>query len=136
MDLVFVCTHNAGRSQMAEAFAKAAEPELGVASAGIVPGAQVNPKTCLVMREIGLDLSSQSPKLLQPAVACGENYLVVMGPEVPLTTSWGSYAPQEIWDIPNPQGMSPGELRGIREQIRDRVKALLLRLMVGGEKAA
>jgi protein-tyrosine-phosphatase len=121
---------------MAEAFARAADPGVRVGSAGITPGAQVNPKTRAVMGEIGYDLRGQCPKTLQPSAAKGAHYIVVMGQEVSLETKWGSYMPQEIWDIPNPGGMPPEQIRGIREQIRARVGELLVRLRVSGEIAA
>jgi protein-tyrosine-phosphatase len=137
MELVFVCTYNSGRSQMAEAFARlAGGQELEVSSAGITPGREVNPKTRAVMRELGFDLSGQQPKGLALSQNRDSNYLVVMGTDVALETGGERIEPQEIWGIPNPQGKPLEEIREIRNLIQNQVEELLERIYSKIKKAA
>jgi len=123
--VVFACTHNAGRSVMAEAFFNAlADPARArAASAGTAPGPRVNPVVAEVMNELGVDVSKHAPRLLTEEVARQATLLVTMGcgeacPYVPGL---------EVvdWELPDPSGRPLEEVRTIRDQVRARVEELV-----------
>jgi arsenate reductase len=122
--VLFVCTHNAGRSQMAQAFFERYAPEdVRAESAGSDPGRHVWPEVIEVMREVGVDLSRNKPKRLSVEMQLHADWAVTMGcgdvcPYVPTTV--------EAWDIPDPAGRSVDQVREIRGMIDDRVKHLAL----------
>jgi len=123
--VLFACVHNAGRSQMAAAlFNQLADPAKAEAlSAGTRPGTAVHPEVREAMQEIGIDLSSASPRLLTSDVARGVNMLITMGcgDECP-------YVPgveRDDWNLPDPKGRPLNEVRAIRDDIRIRVSALI-----------
>ncbi len=123
--ILFACTHNAGRSQMAAAlFNEIADPAKAAAfSAGTRPGTAVHPEVLEVMQEIGIDLSSAHPRLLTGELAREVNLLVTMGcgEECP-------YVPgveRADWALPDPKGRPLEEVRAIRDEIRRRVEALV-----------
>ncbi len=121
---LFVCLHNAGRSQMAQAlFERAADGRHGSRSAGTEPGEGVHPEVIEVMDEIGIDLRGREPhKLLEPD-AQWANVVVTMGcgDECP-------YIPGRRyvdWDLPDPKGRPLNEVRATRDEIGRRFEALL-----------
>jgi arsenate reductase (thioredoxin) len=123
--VLFACVHNAGRSQMAAAlFGSLADPAKARAvSAGTQPGAQVHPVVVDAMREVGIDLSSGRPQRLTDELAQGASLLVTMGcgdacPYVPGLEVLD-------WPLQDPKGQPPDVVRGIREDVRERVVALL-----------
>ena len=123
--VLFACVHNAGRSQMAAAlFNQLADPAKAEAlSAGTRPGPAVHPEVREAMQEIGVDLSSASPRLLTSDVARGVNMLITMGcgDECP-------YVPgleRDDWNLPDPKGRPLNEIRAIRDDIRARVSVLI-----------
>lgn len=123
--VIFACVHNAGRSQMAGAFFnQLADPEKARAiSAGTNPGQRVHPEVFEVMQEIGIDLSGARPTKLTAELAAGASLLVTMGcgDECP-------YVPgmrRDDWPLQDPKGGAPDVVRGIRDDIRGRVQALL-----------
>jgi arsenate reductase (thioredoxin) len=123
--VLFACIHNAGRSQMAAAlFNAAADPAKAHAlSAGTKPGPAVHPEVADVMHEIGMDLSSATPRLLTDDLAGSVSMLVTMGcgEECP-------YVPgveRDDWPLPDPKGRPIAEVRAIRDDIRARVAALV-----------
>lgn len=123
--IVFACVHNAGRSQMAAAFfAQLADPSKAEAlSAGTVPAAHVHSTVVDAMREVGIDLGGAKPRLLTADVVRHASLLVTMGcgescPLVP-----GVHV--EDWPLPDPQGKSVQAVRSIRDDIRQRVAALV-----------
>jgi arsenate reductase len=123
--VIFACRHNAGRSQMAAAFFnQMAEPARATAiSAGTTPASRVHPEVVEVMRELGIDLASAKPELLTTELAAGTRLLVTMGcgEECP-------YVPGvevQDWPLEDPKGRPVEEVRRIREEIRQRVGALL-----------
>ena len=125
--VIFACVHNAGRSQMAAAFFNAlADPSRARAlSAGTEPGTRVHPEVADAMREVGLDGSLTAPRLLTPELAKGTAYLITMGcgeacPVVP-------GASVEDWPFADPKGQPIERVREIRDGIRDRVRALVIR---------
>ena len=123
-EVLFVCTHNAGRSQMAAALLDhAASGRVRVSSAGSQPASQLNPAVVQAMAEIGLDISREYPKPLT-----GEK---VRAADVVITMGCGDACPiypgkrYEDWDLPDPAGLSVEAVRPIRDAIRDQVQALL-----------
>ena len=125
MKVLFACVHNAGRSQMAAAFFNALAPaDLRAISAGTRPSAAVHPEVVAVMREVGLDLSTVTPRQLTRAVAEEDvGLLVTMGcgeecPHVPGMRRLD-------WALPDPAGRPLEEVRGIRDDVRRRVVELI-----------
>jgi arsenate reductase (thioredoxin) len=123
--VLFACVHNAGRSQMAAALFNAlADPSRAEAlSAGTRPGTAIHPEVIEAMREIGIDLTQATPRLLSADLAGGATMLITMGcgEECP-------YVPglqRDDWGVPDPKGRPMPEVRAIREEIRGRVAALL-----------
>ena len=123
--VLFACVHNAGRSQMAAALFNAlADPAKARAlSAGTKPGRAVHPEVADAMREIGIDLSSATPRLLTDDLAGSVSMLVSMGcgedcPYVPGVE-------RDDWALPDPKGRPLEEVRAIRDDIRGRVARLL-----------
>jgi arsenate reductase len=124
---LFACVHNAGRSQMAAAwFNKLADPARARAvSAGTEPGARVHPEVVVAMREVGIDLADDVPRRLTDDIAAGVGVLVTMGcgeacPVVP-------GARREDWPLEDPKGKPLARVREIRDELRDRVAALIRR---------
>jgi arsenate reductase len=121
--VLFVCTHNAGRSQMAQAFFNEYAPGDVVAeSAGSSPAEHVWPEVVQVMRERGLDISGEKPKKLVPEMQLHADWAVTLKcgdacPYVPTVV--------EDWDVPDPAGRPIEEVRSIRDDIEARVKDLI-----------
>jgi arsenate reductase len=123
--VLFACIHNAGRSQMAAAwFNELADPSKARAiSAGTSPGAQVHPEVVTAMNEVGVDLSGGQPRFLSDELASTASLLVTMGcgeacPIVPGLQ-------RDDWPLEDPKGKPVERVREIREDIRERVAALL-----------
>ncbi|HEV2686255.1 MAG TPA: arsenate reductase ArsC [Actinomycetota bacterium] len=125
--ILFVCVHNAGRSQMAAAFAEEmSHGDVEVMSAGSEPADQLNPAVLEAMAEVGLDLSARTPQLLSDAAVKEADVVITMG--------CGDACPiypgkrYEDWDLTDPAGQPVEIVRGIRDEIRDRVEKLLASL--------
>jgi protein-tyrosine-phosphatase len=124
---LFVCLHNAGRSQMSQAlFERAAGGRHTAASAGTTPGERVHPEVVEVMRELGVDLSDRVPKGLDREAAEQADVVVTMGcgDECP-------YLPGKRyldWDLPDPKGRPVDEVRAVRDDIARRVEDLVREL--------
>ncbi len=123
--VIFACVHNAGRSQIAAAFfSRFADPtRVEAISAGTKPGERVHPEVVEVMREVGIDLSRNSPQRLTDDLARSASLLITMGcgDECP-------YVPgleRDDWPFPDPKGRPIDEVRRVRDEIRDRVSALV-----------
>ena len=123
--VIFACVHNAGRSQMAAAFFNAlANPEKARAvSAGTEPGTQVHSEVLEAMKEVGIDLSGAKPQLLTQALADGADTLITMGcgdkcPVVPGLK-------RGDWPLEDPKGKPVERVREIRDEVRERVLALV-----------
>jgi len=123
-EVLFVCTHNAGRSQMAAALLDhQAAGRVRVTSAGSQPAGQLNPAVVQAMAEIGLDISREFPKPLTAEKVQAADVVITMG--------CGDACPiypgkrYEDWDLPDPAGLSIDAVRPIRDAIRDRVEILL-----------
>jgi protein-tyrosine-phosphatase len=125
--VLFVCLHNAGRSQICQAlFDRAAAGRHTALSAGTTPAERVHPEVVEVMRELDLDLASEKPKLLTHELADQADLVITMGcgEECP-------YIPgkQYIdWDLPDPKGRPINEVREIRAEIDNRVHSLVKQL--------
>jgi arsenate reductase len=121
--VLFVCTHNAGRSQMAEAFFQRRAPEdISSESAGSQPGREVWPEVVEAMREVDIDLAGRRPKKLTTEMQLHADWAVTMGcgdvcPYVPTSV--------EDWDIPDPVGKPLADVRAIRDQVETRVTELV-----------
>jgi arsenate reductase len=124
VNVLFVCLHNAGRSQMAAAFLEAsADGRHAARSAGSAPGERVHPEVVQVMRELGVDLAARVPRRLERADAEWADVVVTMGcgdacPVVP----GRRYVD---WELPDPKGRPLGEVRAIRDEVRRRVDELV-----------
>jgi arsenate reductase len=124
--VLFVCLHNAGRSQMSRAlFERAAEGRHSADSAGSEadPAGHVHPAVVEVMNELGIDLSGRTPQKLTPELARHADVLVTMGcgdacPYVPGKT-------YVDWDLPDPKGQPMAAVRETRDEIARRVDQLL-----------
>ena len=122
--VLFVCLHNAGRSQMSAAlFERAAEGRHEASSAGTTPAGRVHPEVVEVMRELGVDLSGRLPRKLTRELAERADVVVTMGcgDECP-------YIPGKRyvdWDLPDPKGRPVEEVRAIRDDIAGRVAGLV-----------
>ena len=121
--VLFVCVHNAGRSQMAAALLdRHAGGRIEVRSAGSEPAEQINPAVVEAMAEEGIDLSREFPKPLTDGAVQAADVVVTMG--------CGDACPfypgkrYEDWDLPDPAGKAIDEIRPIRDQIDRKVKAL------------
>ena len=121
--VVFVCVHNAGRSQMAAALLeRAAGQRVDVRSAGTEPIEHVHPVVVEAMRELDVDLSARRPRALDTDVIGDANVVVTMGcgDECPVVPG----ARYEDWELPDPAGQPLAEVRRIRDEIDRRVRDL------------
>jgi protein-tyrosine-phosphatase len=125
--VLFVCLHNAGRSQMSQAlFERSANTRHSASSAGTTPADRVHPEVVSVMRELGIDLAPRTPRLLTRDLAERADFVVTMGcgDECP-------YVPGKRyveWELPDPKGRPIDEVRAIRDEIGSRVDELVQQL--------
>ena len=123
--VLFACVHNAGRSQMAAALFNVAADASAVRaiSAGTAPTKQVHPEVVTAMREVGIDLTDTRPQRLTPELAARVDLLITMGCEgaCPVLPD----LERLDWQLTDPKGRSLEEVRGIREDIGERVERLL-----------
>jgi protein-tyrosine-phosphatase len=125
--VLFVCRHNAGRSQMSQAlFERAAAGRHTASSAGTTPADRVHPEVVEVMREVGVDLSDRQPQLLTPELAEPADVVVTMGcgDECPFIPG-KRYLD---WDLPDPKGQPLEAVRATRKDIERRVTELVAEL--------
>ncbi|MEU1677212.1 arsenate reductase ArsC [Streptomyces roseifaciens] len=122
--VLFVCIHNAGRSQMAAGFLQhLAGDRVEVRSAGSMPGGQVNPAAVEAMAEVGIDISAAQPKVLTTEAVQASDYVITMG--------CGDACPifpgkQYLdWALEDPAGKGVESVRPIRDQIKTRIEALI-----------
>lgn len=126
--VLFLCIHNAGRSQMSAGFARAIAGDLLVVnSAGSEPAERVNPAAVEAMAEVGIDIAGQLPQRLTYEMVEASDVVVTMGcgdacPVLPGTT-------YRDWALPDPAGKGVEAVRPIRDEIRVRVQALVLELL-------
>ena len=128
--ILFVCTHNAARSQMAEAFFNSlADGKAKAISAGTMPASQVNPAVVQAMREVGIEISNQKPKLLTLDMMEKAERVITMGCGEE-TTCPASLVQTEDWKLEDPQGKSLEDVRRIRDEIKSRVIGLIKALKI------
>jgi arsenate reductase (thioredoxin) len=122
--VVFICLHNAGRSQMSQAlFERAAEGRHKATSAGTTPTEHVHPEVVAVMRELGIDLANRTPRLLTRDMAEQADVVVTMG-----CGDKCPYVPGKRyidWELPDPKGRRIDDVRVIRDEIARRVSGLV-----------
>lgn len=124
--VVFVCVHNSGRSQMAEAFAKRlGEGKILAESAGTQPADALNPTAVQAMQEIGYDMSAHYPKLMTPETVNSADKIITMGCGVDAGTCPAVFVPSEDWGLEDPKGQPIEKVREIRDEIKRRVEALI-----------
>ena len=126
--VLFVCVHNAGRSQMAAGFlTHLGGDRVEVRSAGSIPGDQVNPSAVAAMAEVGIDISAQKPKILTTDAVQASDVVITMG--------CGDACPifpgkrYLDWDLEDPAGQGVEAVRPIRDEIKARIQALLTELL-------
>jgi arsenate reductase (thioredoxin) len=122
--VLFVCVHNAGRSQMAAGYLTAlSDGVVEVRSAGSMPGDQINPVAVEAMAEVGIDIASNQPKVLTDQAVQDSDVVITMG--------CGDACPfypgkrYEDWELEDPAGKSIETVREVRDEIERRVKELL-----------
>jgi protein-tyrosine-phosphatase len=128
--VLFVCRHNAGRSQMSQAlFERAASCRHTASCAGTFPSERVHPEVVVVMRELGVDLADRTPRLLTRDLAEQADVVVTMGcgdecPYIPGTR-------HVDWELPDPHGQPIAQVRATRDEIDSLVRQLVERLDKG-----
>jgi len=125
--VLFICVHNAGRSQMAEAFFnKLSESRHRGISGGSNPASQVNPVAVEAMLEVGIDISGKRPKKLDKEMVLQADLAITMG----CGEDACPVVPNELrdWDLEDPHGKTIEAVRAIRDEIKRRVKSLLIEL--------
>ncbi len=123
--ILFVCVHNSGRSQMAEAFFnQLAGSKATAISAGTNPATEISPEVAKAMLELGIDISHQKPKELTLEMMEGADRVITMGCGVEGVCP-ASFVLTEDWELADPHEKPVEEVRGIRDQIKERVEALL-----------
>ncbi|QVQ52236.1 arsenate reductase ArsC [Spiractinospora alimapuensis] len=126
--VLFVCVHNAGRSQMAAAWLHhLSEGQVEVRSAGSTPAEELNPAVVAAMAEVGIDLTDQHPKILTTDAVRASDVCVTMGCGDTCPVFPGKRYLD--WDLPDPAGHHIEAIRPIRDEIRDRVTQLLGELL-------
>jgi len=130
--VLFVCVHNAGRSQMAAAFlSHLSGGAVEVRSAGSEPADQVNPAAVQVMAEVGIDIAAEKPKILTDQAVRESDVVITMG--------CGDTCPfypgkrYEDWVLDDPAGKDVATVRPIRDEVRRRVEALLDEFVAAGQ---
>ena len=122
--VLFVCVHNAGRSQMAAGFlTQLAGDRVEVLSAGSEPAGQVNPVAVEAMREVGVDIAREQPKLLREGAVRAADVVITMGCGDACPVYPGKR--YQDWELEDPAGRPLAEVRAIRDEIRTRVEALV-----------
>ena len=125
--VLFVCVHNAGRSQMAAGWLRElAGDRVEVRSAGSIPADQINSVAVEAMREVGIDITAEQPKVLTTEAVQDSDMVITMG--------CGDACPifpgkrYEDWQLDDPAGQGPETVRRIRDEIRTRVETLIAEL--------
>jgi arsenate reductase len=126
--VLFVCVHNAGRSQMGAAFlTHLSHGQVEVRSAGSAPADQVNPAAVQAMAEVGIDIAAEKPKILTDTAVRESDVVITMG--------CGDTCPfypgkrYEDWVLEDPAGKGVASVRPIRDEIRSRVETLIGELL-------
>ncbi|GIF23600.1 arsenate reductase [Actinoplanes tereljensis] len=130
--VLFVCVHNAGRSQMAAGWLRhLAGDRVEVRSAGSAPGKTINPAAVEAMAEVGIDITDQTPKLLEYETAQDSDVIITMGCGDACPVFPGKR--YEDWKLDDPAGKGVEAVRPIRDEIKIRIEALLYDLIPAGK---
>jgi arsenate reductase len=127
-EVLFLCVHNAGRSQMAAAFlSEKAGARVVVHSAGSAPGETLNPAVVSAMAELGIDIATEKPKRITDQMGESADVIVTMG----CGDACPVYPGKRYldWELPDPAGKSLDEVRSIRDEIEVHVESLLAELL-------
>jgi arsenate reductase len=125
MKVLFVCAHNAGRSQMAEAFFNHhAKGKAEAFSAGTHYASHINPTVIEVMREAGIDISSKRPKMMTPEMLGVADKVISMGCTGEAACP-AAFVPTEDWQLEDPEDKPIEKVRAIRDEIEAKVKKLI-----------
>lgn len=128
--MLFVCVHNAGRSQMAQGFlAHLAGDAIEVRSAGTAPGDSLNPAAVAAMAELGIDITDQRPRILTAAAVETSTVVITMG--CGDTCPYFPGVDYRDWRLDDPAGKGIEAVRPIRDEIRARTEALVAELLPG-----
>ncbi len=126
--ILFVCVHNAGRSQMAQAFFNRMAKGKAIGfSAGTQTTDKVNPVVVKAMREIGIDISGEKPKLLTVEMLEGVERVITMGCGAEGVCP-ASFVPTEDWQLEDPEGKPIEQVRQIRDEVKAKVEELIKEL--------
>jgi len=127
--VLFVCGHNAGRSQMAETLLNAAARAHGFAvraeSAGTGPADRINPAAREAIEELGLSMEGQGPKVMTQEMVDRADRIITMGCGVDVAACPARFLVTEDWGLDDPAGQPVETVRRIRDEIRQRIEALL-----------
>jgi arsenate reductase len=127
--VVFLCVQNAGRSQMAAGWARAlAGNSVEIHSGGSNPASEINPAAVRAMAEVGIDIANEVPKPWTDEVVRAADVVITMGCGDACPVYPGKR--YEDWEVPDPAGLRPDEIRPIRDEIGERVRTLLAQLGV------
>jgi protein-tyrosine-phosphatase len=127
--VLFICVHNSGRSQMAEAFFnRMANRKVEALSAGTQPSEEVNPTVVEAMREAGIDISRRKPKMLTFEILESADRVITMGCSVEKACP-AVFVPTEDWQLDDPTGKPIDKVRQIRDQIKIKVDELVKTLV-------
>jgi arsenate reductase (thioredoxin) len=125
--VLFVCVHNAGRSQMAAGWLnQLAGDRIQVRSAGSEPADHINPAAVTAMREVGIDIAREQPKILSTEAVSAADVVITMGCGDTCPVFPGKR--YEDWDLTDPAGQPIEVVRRVRDDIRDHVAALITEL--------
>ena len=129
--VLFVCVHNSGRSQMAEAFFnKLAGGKAQALSAGTQPAAEVNPVVIEAMREAGINISGNKPKMLTMDMVEKAERMITMGCGAEAgAVCPASFIETEDWALEDPKGKSLAQVRKIRDEIKERVNKMVKEIL-------
>lgn len=133
--VIFVCVHNSGRSQMAEAFFnQMAKGKAFAVSAGTQPANNVNPLVVEAMREVGIDISGNKPKMLTLEMVEKADRMITMGCGAEAgAVCPASFIETEDWALEDPKGKPIAEVRKIRDEIKKRINDLLVEIVSSKE---
>ena len=123
--VLFICKHNAGRSQLGAALLDLAAPNrYTAASAGITPAAEVNPSIAATIGELGLDITDRVPRPVTPELLDEADIVVLMKPGLELPTQPRGTVLE--WSFPDPTSWSPDDVRPMRDAVAERIERELL----------
>jgi arsenate reductase (thioredoxin) len=125
--VVFVCVHNSGRSQMAEAFFnQIMQGKAQAFSAGTQPGDSINPVVIAAMKEVGIDIGNNKPKMLTLEMVEKADRMITMGCGAEAgAVCPASFIETEDWALEDPKGQPIEQVRKIRDEIRERINKLV-----------